>query len=56
LPLDAAAAPALLARALALLGQAPPCPGAAGDLEAIWAGAIERWDPAAASRRAEVCA
>ena len=54
LPLDPAAAPAQLCRALALLGQpAPPAP-CRGTLEALWDWAIARWDPQAATARAEV--
>jgi glutamyl-Q tRNA(Asp) synthetase len=56
LPLDAAAAPALLGRALELLGQPPPDRDAAGRVESIWPDAIARWDPAAASRVAQVTA
>ena len=54
LPLDPAAAPAQLCRALALLGQpAPPAP-CRGTLEALWDWAIARWDPVVATARAEV--
>ncbi len=56
LPLDAATAPALLCRALALLGQAPCDPDTAGQVDLIWPGAIARWDPAAASRATQVTA
>ena len=52
LPLDAGAAPALLRRALELLGQAPP--PETDEIQAIWRAALARWDPAAASRRTEV--
>ena len=55
-PLDAAAAPALLRRALEMLGQPRPDGDAADHVESIWATAIARWDPAAASRVAEVTA
>lgn len=54
LPLDPASAPAQLCRALALLGQpAPPAPHR-GTLDALWDWAIARWDPEAATARAEV--
>jgi glutamyl-Q tRNA(Asp) synthetase len=56
LPLDAASAPALLHRALALLGQRIPDADPAGDVESLWRTAIARWDPVAASRVAEVTA
>lgn len=52
LPLDPGAAPALLRRALELLGQ-PPLP-VSGDLATLWREAIARWDPGAASRQPEV--
>lgn len=52
LPLDARAAPALLRRALELLGQAaPPC---TDDLATLWQAAVGRWDPDAACRESEV--
>jgi glutamyl-Q tRNA(Asp) synthetase len=54
LPLDAASAPALLGRALQLLGQPAPETGAAHDVDSIWPTAIARWDPSAASRVSEV--
>ncbi len=54
LALDSAAAPALLLRALELLGQPRPVPPNRGDVQAIWAFAIPRWDVAAASRATEV--
>ncbi len=52
-PLATGAAPFLLRRALQLLGQPSP-KVAASDLEATWQSAIAAWDPAAASRCAEV--
>lgn len=52
-PLATGAAPFLLRRALQLLGQPSPTV-AASDLEATWQSAITAWDPAAASRSAEV--
>jgi glutamyl-Q tRNA(Asp) synthetase len=55
-PLDPAAAPALLRQALSLLGQPPPDVPGSGGLDALWAASIARWDPAAASQRTEVCA
>ena len=56
LPLEAAAAPSLLRRALELLGQPAPDASAADDVESIWPMAIARWDPTAASQVAEVAA
>lgn len=53
-PLEPDAAPALLRRALEMLGQRLPAAGS--DLGAIWNHALEAWDPAAATRCATVLA
>lgn len=55
-PLDAASAPALLWRALQLLGQSPPPSIQARGLTTIWDWALAHWDPAAASLQPEVVA
>lgn len=56
LPLDTGAAPALLYRALQLLGQAPPEGLERSGLAATWEWALAHWDPRAAARHHEVVA
>ena len=54
LPLDPAQAPALLHRALALLGQRPPAELAGAGVAECWNWARAHWDPAAMAGRKQL--